>query len=205
MSSGGGVTTELNAPDRATGIVSADNLAERGADWAGPARASIEGNDVMHGRVIQAQPQEDGSVALSVCGATMLDESLLPPMVVQQTDRREIVYLAAREAGFATEDINIHGLADAVAFQPLWVLAPLRGVSVRRDVKVGVVELVGGDDGREMLRRFVPSLDAQFADPLAEVGAFARVAVPAKYLYDAEREGLGLIDDATAWLTTRLR
>lgn len=85
------------------------------------------------------------------------------------------------------------------------MLAPVRGLSVRREVKVGVVELVDGDAGREMLRRFVPPLDAQFSDPLADVRAFARVAVPAKYLYDAEREGLGLIDDATAWLTTRLR
>jgi hypothetical protein len=50
----------------------------------------------MHGRVIEAQPQEDGSVALSLRGATMLDESLLPPMVVPQIDGREIVYLAAR-------------------------------------------------------------------------------------------------------------
>ena len=40
---------------------------------------------------------------------------------------------------------------------------------------------------------------------MVDVGAFARVAVPARYLHDAEREGLGLIDDATAWLTTRLR
>ena len=53
----------------------------------------------MHGRVIEAQPQKDGSLALSLGGATMLDESLLPPMVVQQIDRREIVYLAAREGG----------------------------------------------------------------------------------------------------------
>jgi hypothetical protein len=159
----------------------------------------------MYGRVIEAQPHEDGSVALSLRGATMLAESLLPPMVVQQIDRREIVYLAAREAGFALEDIDIHGLPQAVAFEPLWVLAPVRGLSVRREVRVGVVDLVDGDAGREMLRRFVPPLDAQVTDSLADVRAFARVAVSARYLYDAEREGLGLIDDATAWLTTRLR
>jgi hypothetical protein len=71
-------------------------------------------------------------------------------MVVQQIDGREVVYLAAREAGFAPEDSNIHGLGDAVAFQPLWVLAPVRGLSVRREVKIGVVELVDGDAGRQM-------------------------------------------------------
>jgi hypothetical protein len=154
--SDGRVTTELNKPDLASGTVAAVDLAERGADWAGPAQASIEVDDMMHGRVIHAQPQGGGSVVLSLRGATMLDESLPSPMVVQQIDSREIVYLAAREASFAPEKINIHGLAEAVAFEPLWVLAPVRGLSVRREVKVGVVELIDGDAGREMLRRFVP-------------------------------------------------
>jgi hypothetical protein len=58
-------------------------------------------------------------------------------------DGREVVYLAAREAGFAIEDINIHGLAEAVAFEPLWVVTRVRGVSVQQAVQVGVVELVG--------------------------------------------------------------
>jgi hypothetical protein len=203
--SGGRTTSTLNAPDTASGVVAAEDLAERGADWAGPAHASIESDDVMHGRVIEAEPQDDGTVALSLRGATMLSESLLPPMVVQQIDQREVVYLAAREAGFAPDDINIEGLAGAVDFEPLWVLAPIRGLSVRQAPKLGVVELVAGDVGREILRRFTPPLDPKFADPLDDVGAFARVPVPAKYLYDAEQEGLSLIDNAVAWLTTRLR
>jgi hypothetical protein len=47
----GRVTTELNEPDTASGIVAADDLGERGADRAGPARASIESGDLMYGRV----------------------------------------------------------------------------------------------------------------------------------------------------------
>lgn len=82
---------------------------------------------------------------------------------------------------------------------------PMRGLTVQRAVRVGVVELLDGDTGREMLRRFNPPLDSKFADPLADIGAFARVAVPAKYLYEAEQEGLSVIDDIAAWLTTRLR
>lgn len=203
--SDGRVTTERNKSDRASGVVVADDLAERGVDWAGPARASIERDDVMHGSVVQAQPEDDGSVALSLRSATMLDESLLPPMVVQQIDSREIVYLAARGAGFAPEDINIRGLAEAVAFLPLWVLAPVRRLSCGGKFKSASSSLWTGTLAGKMLRRFVPPLDAQFFEPLADVDAFARVAVPAKYLYDAEREGLGRIDDATAWLTTRLR
>lgn len=203
--SDGRFVSELNKPDTASGTVAADDLAARGVDWSGRARVAIEDDEMTQGRIIEAGPQEDGSVALSLSGGTMMNDGLLPPMVVQQLDRREIVYLAARDAGFAVENINIEGLAEAVVFEPLWVLAPMRGLTVRVAVKVGVVELVDGDTGREMLRRFSPPLEPQFADPLAEVDAFARVAVPAKYLYDAEQEGLSLIDDTSAWLTTRLR
>jgi hypothetical protein len=201
----GRTKSTLNGPDTASGIVAADDLAERGADWSGPAHATIEDHDMMHGVVVKAEPQEDGTVALSLRGATVLEESLLPPMVVQQIDGREVVYLAAREAGFDPDDINIHGFPEAIAFEPLWVLAPIRGLVVQRTVMVGVVELIDGDSGREMLRRFVPPLDPQFIDPLADVTAFARVAMPARYLYEAEQEGLRLIDVAAAWLTTRLR
>jgi hypothetical protein len=109
MYSGGRVTTEINTPDNASGAIGANDLAEQGADWAGPAHASIDNEDVMHGRVIEAQPEE-GNVALSLRSATMLTESLLPPMVVQQIDGREVVYLVAREAGFEPGDINIDGL-----------------------------------------------------------------------------------------------
>jgi hypothetical protein len=203
--SDGRVTTEINDAVNASGTVDPNELAEHGVDWSGPAHTRIDGDDVMHGRVSEAQPEDDGAVALSVRSATMLSESLLPPMVVQQIDRREVVYLAAREAGFVPEEVNIHGLAEAVAFEALWVLPPVRGLSVPQVVKVGVVELVSGETGREMLLRFSPPLEAQFADPLEDVGAFARVAVPAKYMHDAETEGLGLVDDAMAWLTTRLR
>jgi hypothetical protein len=203
--SDGRFVSELNKPDTASGTVAANDLAAREVDWSGRARVAIENDEMTQGRIIEARPQEDGSVALSLSGGTMMNEGLLPPMVVQQLDRREVVYLAARDAGFAVEKINIEGLAEAAEFEPLWVLAPMRGLTVRQAVNVGVVELMDGDTGREMLRRLSPPLEPQFAEPLADVDAFARVAVPAKYLYDAEQEGLSLIDDAAAWLTTRLR
>lgn len=202
--SGGRLTTKTNQPDSASGTVGADDLSERGVDWAGSVRVTIDNHDVTHGRIVEAKP-EGANVALSVQNATMLSESLLPPMLVQQIDAREVVYLVAREAGFEPGDINIHGLAEAVTFEPLWVVTPLRGLAVRQTVKVGVVELMTGDAGREMLLRFHPPLPAQVADLMEEVGAFARVAVPAKFMCEAEREGLSLIDDVAGWLTTRLR
>ncbi len=196
--------TEINQPDNASGVIGAEDLSGRGVDWAGPTQVMIDNRDGTHGRIIEAKP-ESGNVALSVQNATMLSESLLPPLLVQQTDAREVVYLVAREAGFEPEDIDIHGLAEAVRFEQLWVVTPLRGLVVRQTVKVGVVELMAGDAGREMLLRFSPALPAQVTGPLEDIEAFARVAVSAKFMCEAEREGLSLIDDAAAWLTTRLR
>lgn len=203
--SDGHFVSELNKPDAASGTVAAADLERGGVDWLGLAHASIDGDILVHGRVVEARPTRDGTVTLCVRGSTMLRESQLPPMTVQMIDGREVVYMAARSAGFDIENINIDGLAEAVDFEPLWVLAPVRGLTVSKAAQIGAVEFVDGDAGRDMLRRFTPPLESQFMKSLSDVGAFARVAVPAKYMYDAELEGLQLIDDACAWLTVRLR
>lgn len=69
MCSGGRLTTEINEPDDASGRVAAYDIAERGADWAGPAHVSIDGEDVMHGRIVEAQP-EDGPTRRRGAAAT---------------------------------------------------------------------------------------------------------------------------------------
>jgi hypothetical protein len=200
----GRTTSTINQPDTASGTVSAEDIAHSPTDWANPAQAAIGSHAQMAGQVIEARPTGDGSVVLSLRSALELDEGLMPAMVVQNLTAQEIVYAAVRSAGFATANIDIHGLDD-IAVEPMWVLAPVDGVRVERPVRVGVVEFIDGEAGREMLRRFSPSLDPVFSDPLAEAPAFARVAVVASLSYEAEQEGLALIDTAAAWMTTRLR
>jgi hypothetical protein len=111
---------------------------------------------------------------------------------------------AARAAGSAPQDTRIDGL-DTLPFEPMWVLAPIGGVRAVRPARVGVVQFVDGETGREMLRRFRPPLEPRFSDPLKDAAAFARVPVAQRLLYDAEEEGLAIIDAAAAWLTMRLR
>jgi hypothetical protein len=159
---------------------------------------------LMSGQVVKALPQSDGSVALSLRSALALSETLMPPMVTQNLTPQEIVYAAARSAGFATANIKIHGLGD-LPVEPMWVLAPVDGLRVEHTARVGVVEFITAAAGVQMLRRFSPPLDRVFSDPLADASAFARVPVVASLPYDAEQEGLALIDTAAAWLTTRLR
>lgn len=200
----GRVTTTINEPDTAGGTVSAGDMARLPTDWRGPAQASAGSDVLTSGQVIEALPKGDGSVALLLRSGEELSESLMPPMVCQNLTPQEIVYAAARSAGFATTNIHIHGLND-LPVEPMWVLAPVAGIRVDRTMRVGMVEFMDAEAGQEMLRRFSPPLEPAFAEPLAGTSAFARVAVAASLPYEAEQEGLALIDTAAAWLTTRLR
>lgn len=200
----GRATSAINEPDTASGTVAADVMARSPTDWAAPAEAAIGSHVLMSGEVVEALPQRDGSVALSLRSGVMLGENLMPPMVTQNLTPQEIVYVSARSAGFAIDKIDIHGLDD-LPVEPMWVLAPVDGVRVEGTLRVGVVEFVDVEAGHEMLRRFCPPLEPVFTDPLEGTSAFARVAVVASLLYEAEQEGLALIDTAVAWLTTRLR
>jgi hypothetical protein len=202
--SNGRVTASIHGPDTAGGTISAENMAGSPADWAAPAEAAEGDHVLLSGQVVEALPASDGSVALMLRSGLMLDEALMPPMVTQNLTPQEIVYAAARSAGFATSNINIHGLSD-LPVEPMWVLAPVDGVRVDRTVRVGVVEFIDAAQGQEMLERFSPPLDPVFTEPLATASAFARIAVVARVPYDAEEEGLAMIDTAAAWLTTRLR
>jgi hypothetical protein len=201
----GRFTTEINKPDRASGTIPAEDMARSPADWAASANVSIGADRVTAGRVAEAIPAGDGSVALSLRSGHMMDENLMPPMVCQNLPAQEIVYAVARAAGFEPANLHIEGLEEVSTFEPLWVLAPVEGVSIDRPVHIGVVEFVDGTAGRTMLRRFSPALDPKFSEPLEEAAAFARVPVAGYHLWDAEEEGLRLIDTAAAWLMTRLR
>jgi hypothetical protein len=202
--SGGRISTAINEPDHGRGTVAAGDMAASSVDWLAPAAVAIGEDVLIQGEVVEAVPGEDGTVALSLESARRLRESRMPPMTCQWVTPAEVVYAAARTAGFAVEDTRIHGL-DAVPFEPMWVLAPVSGVRVERPTQVGIVEFVDGDAGGEMLRRFDPPLEPQFSDRLESAVAFARIPVAQQRLYDAEEEGLALIDVAAAWLTARLR
>lgn len=197
-------TSAIGEPDTAGGTVPAADLESAPTDWSAPAQASIGGFTVTSGKVTEALPDADGDVELAIRSALMLREVLMPPMVLQNLTQQEHVYAAARSAGFAANDIHIDGL-ETVPTEPMWVLAPLAGVEVERAVRVGIVELLPAQTGHGMLQRFAPALEPMFVDHLGTVSAFARVAVVASTLYDAEQEGLALIDTAAAWLTARLR
>ena len=198
------MVTAINSPDAANGVIPADDMASAPVDWSGPARVTIGDDVVASGQVIEAVPDDDGNVRWDVRSALMLSENRMPAMVIQNLAPQEVVYAAAREAGFGRAHMQILGL-DGLGSEAMWVIAPIRGLEVGESTRVGVVEFVDGPTGAEMLRRFDPALDPSLIRSFASARVFARVAVVASLIYDAEQEGLSLIDTAAAWLTARVR
>lgn len=79
----GRVTTEVNKPDTASGTVPADDIKRSPAEWATPAEVAIASDVLTSGQVVEALPESDGSVALSLRSGVELDEGLMPAMVCQ--------------------------------------------------------------------------------------------------------------------------
>lgn len=199
----GKLTTAVNKPDAVDGIAMLRDLIGSPTDWSSGARVTIGEHLFTVGDVTTVDAAGDGLVSISVRSGQQLFENLVPPMTCQHLAVPEIVYAAARSAGFAAEDAQIAHL-DQLPHEAFWVVAPVDGVAVQQDVRVGVVEFLRKEAGGEVLGLFEPPLEHE---ALTSFGgeSFARVAVSARTLYDAEEQGLSLIDTAAAWLNARTR
>jgi hypothetical protein len=204
VSGEGKVATAINAPDTASGVIPAEAVSTSPVDWSAPARVTIGESLLTTGHVVEAAPTNEGAIRWDVQSALMLSENRMPPMVCQNLSSLEVGYAAAREAGFQRDQMHIQGL-DAVASEAMWVLAPVGGIEADQPTRVGAVEFIDGPSGLQMLRRFNPAIDSSLTGSFAAAPAFARVAVVASLIYDAEQEGTAMIDTAAAWLTVRVR
>lgn len=200
----GKIVTAINTPDAASGVIAAEDILSSPVDWSSPGRVMIGESVLTSGHVTKAELDENGDVQWDLRSAVNLSEGRMPPMALQNLSPQEVVYAAASEAGFERDQLHIHGL-DALESEAMWVLAPINGLEVTAPTRIGVVEFVDGPTGMGMLTRFDPPLDPSLINDFSSSGAFARVAVVAALVHDAEREGAGLIDSAAAWLTARVR
>ena len=200
----GRITTAINAPDVATGLIGGDHTPVSPVDWAAPARVTIGDSLLTSGHVVEAVPTAEGGIHWEAQSALMLSENRMPPMVLQNLAPSEVVYAAAREAGFKRDQMRISGLDD-IASEAMWVLAPIRGVEVDHITRVGPVEFLDQSSGMEVLRGFNPPLDRSLIVSFEAAQAVARVAVVGSLMYDVEQDGTRLLDTAAAWLTTRVR
>ncbi len=112
----------------------------------------------------------------------------------------EITYVMARSAGMSDDQLVIPSLDDLDA-EVFEVLAPVHGVVVQAPRRVANVTILPTHAVFERLRNmgFEKSIHNLAAD------AFALSLKTAQLGFHAEQDGLGEIDTALDWLTTRLR
>ncbi len=197
---GGSLRTSIHDLPKADVTVNTDQVHSTPVDYLQPVEIrNALGEEAFNGNVQRATP--DGSkVELECIGGISLTESIMPAYVAQDCSHIEIVYTAAREAGFSDDRMVIQGLDD-LPCEAIEVVAPLIGVSVPAPVKVGDVEFAPATAAQDVLARFNPRPD--LADEFERATGVARAYVVGARLLDAEQEGLEQIELALGWLTVR--
>jgi hypothetical protein len=168
--------------------------------------ASLEirgGSEVaFSGSVISAEPTADG-IRLTAASGIELTEHVMGVISAENFPVQDMVYAAARGAGFSRERMEIHGLEE-LPLEPFEIVVPLQGVKVEQRVELGDIVLLPPPQGLRTLDAF-ESVPEDLATVWAEAEAFAVVIRDANLLADAELEALEAIDTALAWLTVRVR
>jgi hypothetical protein len=156
-------------------------------------RAEFVGN-------ITAARVQDGRIELNAYDATLLSEQAMGLFVTIGVAPDEITYVMARSAGMSDDQLVIPSL-DELNAEVFEVIAPVRGVAVREPRTVAGVTILPAPGVFERLRQmgFEGATDDLSAD------AFALSLTTARLGFHAEQNGLGEIDTALDWLTTRLR
>ena len=188
---GGSLRTSIHDLPKADVTVNTDQVHSTPVDYLQPVEIrNALGEEAFNGNVQRATP--DGSkVELECIGGISLTESIMPAYVAQDCSHIEIVYTAAREAGFSDDRMVIQGLDD-LPCEAIEVVAPLIGVSVPAPVKVGDVEFAPATAAQDVLARFNPRPD--LADEFERATGVARAYVVGARLLDAEQEGLEQIE-----------
>ena len=171
-------------------------------DWSRPLTVDIDGNLVHTGSVISAIPSADGVTVDTTTGVEMT-EVLMPMMAAEDFPAQDVVYDAARGAGFKRERMEIHGLDD-LPIEPMEVVVPLKDVRVTRPTALGRVTLLPTDIGRQALAQFRSPPEAA-SQAWGDSEAFALMICNSSLLTEATVEALELLDAVLSLLIVRAR
>ena len=188
-----------------------DLLGSEPIDYWAPMSDSVEegglGRDMFLGAVQRATP--DGRlVALECEGATALTEEGPGGTLAANMDGaeviRELIALSSWDG-----DLELSKEEKAHPPEVFDVFVPLHGVTVEEAVRIGSVLIVSRERGlREIAPLGQDETGETGAEMLAEFGeaaSFALARPTAQRINEAEDRGLGEIDIAIAWMTTRGR
>lgn len=209
---GGNSSDGFDMLPTATVQLDIDLLGSEPIDYWAPMSDSVEegefGRDMFLGAVQRATP--DGRlVALECEGAAALTEEGPGGTLAANMDGaeviRELIALSSWDGNLMlnTKE-NEHPSPEVFD-----VFVPLHGLTVEEIIRIGSVSIVPRDQG---LRQIAPlaqgepgETGAEMLTEFGEAASFALARPTAERINEAEGEGLGEIDIALAWMTTRGR
>jgi hypothetical protein len=179
--------------------VELEQLREQPIDYLAPVMVEIDGNEVFTGDVIRADPVGERVLVRCKSGVA-LEEVEMGSFVAQDVPHQDVVYAAAREAGFDDDHLEIHGLTD-LPLEVIEVLVPVRGVEVSLPRRLGRVTLLPPERVRAGVESFQPR--PTFLDDFEDADCYALAFATDRCLFRAEQGGLLEVDAALSWLALR--
>jgi hypothetical protein len=196
------LTTSIRDLARAEFRLHLDDAEGAAPDYLALVEIEIDQDSVFTGTTVSATPSLSGVSAKCASGVE-LDEGLMGRLSSEDTPAQDLVFAAARAAGFPESHIEIHQLED-LPLEPIEVVVPLRGVRVDAPCRVGRVDLHPAALGHRALDAF-DHLSPEFVTEFEAAQSYAVVVHTVQRLYDAEVLALADVDLALGWLALRAR
>lgn len=196
----GRMRTALGELPHAEFVVSTADVASADIDYLSDLKLELDGGVALDGAAVRATPGVDG-VELEAREGLAMVEGLVGPLKALTPWHTEIVYAAAREAGLDDDHLNIQDF-DQLPTETMEVIAPLSGIEVREQYRVGRTLLLARSQ-IEAAAYNLPTGD--LLEEFRDAESFALVLSTAPTMYAAEGDGLAEMDSALAWLALRAR
>ena len=209
----GGTSSEgLDALPTATVQLDVDLLGSEPIDYWAPMSDRVEeggeGREMFLGAVQRANP--DGRLVTLDCeGAAALTEQVAGGTLAANMEPAELIRAMIARSGWDGE-LMFQGERKKHLLEVFDVISPLHGIAVDKPLRMGTISIVPREQGIEKIGLLEQGEEpgetgAEMIAEFREADSFAVAQPTAQTVDGAEDEGLGEIDIALAWLTTRGR
>lgn len=197
------VNLPTGKPNTAEVEISDEVLVAANPDYQAEARVlySINGERFVRftGFVVTVEPRDGETLVSMASGLLKMEEQMLGGLAFSGVGAGEVLWSMLRSTGRDPAVIDIEGFEPG-PLEVFEVATTLDGVTVDESTPLGEVSLLpSGPVSR------VADGQKELEERYAGGSAWAFVLVTARTLFDAEAEGLRLIDASLAWLAARTR
>lgn len=191
------LTAELVVPDELLTAANPDYQAEVQIS----ASDGTDSHVMFTGYVDRVLPEEGGTRICLVTRSRFASEVSVGGFGYKNVHAGEIIWTMARYIGFPSKDITVEAWTPGPT-ELFEVAVAVDGISVDRPVALGEVTLLPDGTASRLADGMKPD---ELRERYAEGPVWALVFIKAETLLEAEREGVGKINLALAWLTARTR